>query len=93
MGRHDWSVHAAVVEEEIFFKSKSAFEGYLFNMDLKKEPYKVVSEREGEFGGYFVVMRKRYGEYPFLGEPDAPSTDPVWIEAYQRRKEQREKER
>ena len=92
MGRHHWSVHAAVVEQEIFFSSKDGFNAYLFSLDVNKEPYKVVSERTDEFGGYVAVIRKRYGEYPFLGETDTSTADPEIVARWQQEKARRKKE-
>ena len=86
-GRYHWSIRNAVVEEEIVFDSKAGFQNYLFNMTLREEPYTVVSERE-ELGQYVVVMRKRYGEYGFLGTPDLPACDPAFIEVYRRAKKE-----
>lgn len=69
MAKYEWEVRRAVVEEEIVFPSKEAYRSYLRSLDVRDEPYKVVGESI-DGGCYVVVMRKRYGEYAFLGECD-----------------------
>lgn len=76
MGKYTWEVRRAVVEEEIIFPSECHFQNYLLQLAIREEPYTIVSERK-ENGRYIVVMRKRYGEYDFLGTPDQHIDSPV----------------
>ena len=69
MARYSFEVEAAVVEQKLRFDSESSFEFYLNQLDWRYEPYKVLS-KEKINGHWYVVIRKRYGEYPFLGEAD-----------------------
>ena len=84
MGKYHFSVRRAVVEEEMSFSSKDSFDCYCLNMDLKGEPYNIVNVSHEPDGRCIVIMRKRYGEYPFLGEPDEPSIDADRLEAFRR---------
>ena len=88
MSKHSFSVRRAAVEEEMSFPSKGTFEGYCLNMDFKQEPYNIVSVSYEADGRCIVVMRKRYGEYPFLGDPDAPSVDPNLLESVRKFREE-----
>ena len=69
MSRSGSVIIKAVVEQEIRFDSEFYFDQYLRKLDYYEEPYKVVSKTFRE-GRLFVVIRKRYGEYPFLGDVD-----------------------
>lgn len=72
MARRGCVITKAVIEQEIRFDGESDFERFIHKLDYYEEPYKVVSKTYRE-GYLFVVIRKRYGEYPFLGDAD-PST-------------------
>ena len=81
MGKYEWEVSRAVVEEEIVFPNERAYRSYLRSLDIRDEPYTVVSENVApDRPGYVVVMRKRYGEYAFLGERDLPSINQEQME-------------
>ena len=72
MARRGSVITKAVIEQEICFINESYFNEFLHKLDYYAEPYKVVSKTYKE-GHLYVVIRKRYGEYPFLGDRD-PST-------------------
>lgn len=72
MARRGSVILSAVVEQQIQFDNESSFNEFLYQLDYYEEPYKVVNKTY--IDGYLVVViRKRYGEYPFLGDID-PST-------------------
>ena len=69
------------------FNCREAFARYLYDMDLRKEPYTVVSERFEPGRYYIAVIRRGDGKHPFLGEADIPSAPLHLIHAYQQNKE------
>ena len=78
MAKHSWEIQQAVVEQEIRFPRESVFEDFLRKLDLNYEPYKVVSKNYDN-GALYVIIRRRYLEYDFLGE-----TDPCSLEDWER---------
>lgn len=72
MARRGSVIRKAVIEQEIQFDSEHYFNQFLYNLDYYEEPYKVVSKTYRE-GKLVVIIRKRYGEYPFLGDIDPSS--------------------
>lgn len=69
MSKHPWVVEAAVVEQKIRFPNERALDEYLRKLDWNYEPYKIISKEKAN-GYVVVIMRKRYCEYVFLGDPD-----------------------
>lgn len=69
MARFTWEVQSAVVEQEIRFRDETHLHEFLRKLDYKYEPYKVVSKRFDN-GNLYVIIRRRYLEYDFLGETD-----------------------
>lgn len=78
MARRSWEIQQAVVEQEIRFPSESEFESFLRKLDYNYEPYKVVS-KNFDNGALYVIIRRRYLEYDFLGE-----TDPCSLKDWER---------
>ena len=72
MARKGCVIERAVVEQELRFEREEYLTDYLYKLDYYDEPYKIVSKIVRN-GYLYVVIRKRYGEYPFLGDID-PST-------------------
>ena len=72
MARRGSVITKAVVEQEIYFEHESYFKRFIQQLDYYEEPYKIVSKTYTN-GYLVVVIRKRYGQYPFLGDID-PST-------------------
>ena len=85
-------ISSAVVEQKIRFRSDEGIDSYLASLEMDDEPYKVV-DRYIEGGWHYLVIRKRYGKYPFLGEKDpvshlTPAQKRRKKEAAKRKKEQ-----
>lgn len=72
MARRGCVIERAVVEQELRFDREDYLNDYLHKLDYYDEPYKIVSKTVRN-GYLYVVIRKRYGEYPFLGETDPSS--------------------
>lgn len=72
MARRGCVITKAVVEQELRFDSEFYFNEFIHKLDYYEEPYKIVSKTYHQ-GSLFVVIRKRYGEYPFLGDTDPSS--------------------
>lgn len=79
MARRGCVITKAVVEQEIRFDNEFYFKEFLHKLDYYEEPYKVVSKSYCN-GSLFVVIRKRYGEYPFLGDTDPSTLSNLWKE-------------
>ncbi len=79
MARRGSVIAKAVVEQEIHFDSEYYFEDFIHKLDYYEEPYKIVSKTHSQ-GRLVVVIRKRYGEYPFLGDTDPSTLDEYWKE-------------
>ena len=79
MARRGCIITKAVVEQEICFDSEFYFNEFLHKLDYYEEPYKVVNKSYCD-GKLVVVIRKRYGEYPFLGDTDPSTLSDFWKE-------------
>ena len=79
MARRGSVIAKAVVEQEIHFDSEYYFEDFIRKLDYYEEPYKIVSKTYSQ-GSLVVVIRKRYGEYPFLGDTDLSTLSDFWKE-------------
>lgn len=77
MARRGCVIERAVVEQELRFDREEYLNDYLHKLDYYDEPYKIVSKTVRN-GYLYVIIRKRYGEYPFLGERDPYSLSEFW---------------
>ena len=66
-----WRILKAAVEQEILFPSEKCYKDYLAKLNQKNEPYEIIGATINLNGSVVAVMRKRYNNNLFFGNPVA----------------------